>query len=85
MGPEGGRPGRSTQAVNSIIMSGFAPKQNAFKFKITPHKSINPSFLAGIWAPWPTGPYAEAHLSTMVNPALLGDTVILYESEYQEN
>jgi len=24
--------------MNSIIMSGIAPKQNAFKFKIAPHK-----------------------------------------------
>ena len=84
MGPEGGKLGRPAQAVNSIIMSGIAPKQNAFKFKIH-HISINPSFLAGRWAPWPTGPCAQAQLSTMVNPALLGDTVILYESEYQEN
>ena len=35
---EGGRPGRPTEAVNSIIMSGIAPKQNAFKFKIAPLK-----------------------------------------------
>ena len=34
LGPEGGRP----RAVNSIIMSGIAPKQNAFKFKNAPHK-----------------------------------------------
>ncbi len=33
MGPDGG-----TQIVSSIIMSGIAPKQNAFKFKIAPHK-----------------------------------------------
>ena len=38
MGPEGDRPGSPTQAVNSIIMSGIALKQNAFKFKIAPHK-----------------------------------------------
>jgi 1-deoxy-D-xylulose 5-phosphate reductoisomerase len=25
-------------AINSIIISGIAPKQNAFKFKIAPHK-----------------------------------------------
>jgi len=37
LGPEGGRPGRPTQAVISIIMSEIAPKQNAFKFKIAPH------------------------------------------------
>jgi hypothetical protein len=35
LGPEGGRP---TQTVNSIIISGIAPKQYAFKFKIAPHK-----------------------------------------------
>ena len=38
MGPEGGRPGRPTQAVNALIMSRIAPEQNAFKFKIAPHK-----------------------------------------------
>ena len=38
MGLEGGKPGRPTQAVNSISMTGIAPKQNAFKFKIVPHK-----------------------------------------------
>ena len=38
LGPEEGRPGRPTQAVNSIIMSGIAPKQNSFNFKIAPHK-----------------------------------------------
>jgi hypothetical protein len=38
LSPEGGRPGSHTQAVSSIIMSGIAPKQNAFKFKIAPHK-----------------------------------------------
>jgi hypothetical protein len=38
LGPDGSRPGRPTQAVNSIIMSGIAPKHNAFKFKIAPHK-----------------------------------------------
>ena len=31
----GSRPGRPTQTV---IMSGIAPKQNSFKFKIAPHK-----------------------------------------------
>jgi hypothetical protein len=25
-------------AINSIIISGIAPKQNAFKFKIAPHE-----------------------------------------------
>ena len=70
MGPKGGRPGRPTQAENSIIMSGIAPKQNAFKFKIAPHKqkSIVKKI---IWQedvpPVQRGP---AHLSTMVNPAL---------------
>jgi len=45
LGPEGGRLGRPTQAVNSI-MSGIAPKQNSFKFKIAPHqqKSIVKTF-----------------------------------------
>jgi len=38
LGPEGGKPDRLTQAVNSIIMSGVALKQSAFKFKIVPHK-----------------------------------------------
>ena len=38
LGPEGGRPGRPTQVVNSIIIHGIAPKQNAFKFKFAPHK-----------------------------------------------
>jgi len=38
LGPERSRPGRRTHAVNSIIMSGIAPKHNAFKFKIAPHK-----------------------------------------------
>ena len=52
MGPEGDRPGSPTQAVNSIIMSGITPKQNAFKFKIAPHKqkSIVKKKLAGRWA-----------------------------------
>ena len=36
-GPEGGKPGRPTQVVNSIIMSGIVPKQKAFNFKIAPH------------------------------------------------
>jgi len=50
-------------------MSGIAPKQNAFKFKIAPHKqnSIVKTILAGRWAPLANG----THLSTMVNPALL--------------
>jgi hypothetical protein len=36
-------------AINSIIMPGIAPKQNAFKFKIAPHKqkSIVKIILAG--------------------------------------
>ena len=56
MGPERGRPGRPTQAVRHT-------KQKAFKFKIAPHKqnSIVKKKLAGRWA----------HLSTMVNPALV--------------
>jgi len=32
LGPKGGRPVRPTQEVNSIIISGIALKQNAFKF-----------------------------------------------------
>ena len=54
MGLEGGKPGRPTQAVNSISMSGIAPKQNAFKFKIVPHKQktmAKKKILAGRWAP----------------------------------
>jgi hypothetical protein len=67
LGPEGGRPGRPTQAVNSIIISGIAPKQNTFKFKIAPHKqkSIVAKFC------WqedrPLANWALC-LSTMVNP-----------------
>ena len=33
------------------IMSGIAPKQNAFKFKIALHKRKIQDFLAGRWAP----------------------------------
>ena len=42
-------------AVNSIIMSGIAPKQNAFKFKIAPHKQkfIVNILLAGRCPPHP--------------------------------
>jgi hypothetical protein len=61
LGLEGGKPGRPTQAVNSISMSGIAPKQNVFKFKIVPHKQksmAKKKTLAGRWAPWPTGPCA---------------------------
>ena len=29
---------KEVDTINSIIMSGIAPKQNAFKFKIAPHK-----------------------------------------------
>ena len=65
MDPVGGRPGRPTQAVNSIIMSGIAPKQNAFKSKITPHKQK--SIVKKDGPSWPTGALC---LSTMVNPAL---------------
>jgi len=41
-------------------MSGIAPKQNTFKFKIAPHKqkSIVKNILAGRWAPLPTEPCA---------------------------
>ena len=34
LGPEESTPGSHTQEINSIIMSGIAPKQNTFKFKI---------------------------------------------------
>ena len=47
--------------INSIIMSRIAPKQDAFKFKIAPHKQNihrNFFFLAGRWVPWPTWPCA---------------------------
>ena len=47
MGLEGGRPGRPTQAVRHT-------KQNAFKFKIAPHKQKSIAkifFLAGRWGP----------------------------------
>ena len=38
---------------NSIIMSGIAPKQTSFKFKIASHKqkSVVNHFMAGRWAP----------------------------------
>jgi len=42
-------------------MSGIAPKQDAFKFRIAPHrqKSIVKIFFgAGKWGPWQTGPGA---------------------------
>jgi hypothetical protein len=50
------RTDRAVITVN-IIMSGIAPKQNAFKFKIAPHKqkSIVKNIMAGRLAPWPTG------------------------------
>jgi hypothetical protein len=52
-------------------MSGIAPKQNAFKFEIAPHKqkSIVKVLLAGR-----LGPLANEALciSTMVNPGLRG-------------
>jgi hypothetical protein len=39
-------------------MSGIAPKQNAFKFKIAPHKQKyivkKNKKIAGRWAPWQT-------------------------------
>jgi hypothetical protein len=44
--------------VERNIMSGITPKQNAFKFKIAPHKQKSIHFLAGRWIPWPTGPSA---------------------------
>jgi hypothetical protein len=72
-GPEGGRPGIPTQAVRHKC----AGKLGIFKiFQIAPHrkKSIVKKCLAGRWIPppWTTGPCAQAHLSTMVNPALEG-------------
>jgi len=47
LGPEGGRPGRPTDKSGihaQEIMSGIAPKQNAFKFKIAPHKQKSKKF-----------------------------------------
>ena len=57
--PGGGTPGSPTQAVNSIIIFGIAPKQIAFKFKIAPHKQ-NSIVEKNIWQedappPWTTG------------------------------
>ena len=45
LGPQGGKPGRPTEAVRHA-------KQNAFKFKIAPpkQKSIVIFFFAGRWA-----------------------------------
>ena len=70
MGPEEGRSGSSTQAVRHGC-SGNLGKTKIFKLH---HISINPSqlfFSQEDGSPWPTGPCVEAHLSTMVNPALL--------------
>ena len=46
--------------INSVLMSGIAQKQIAFKFKIATHKQkpIVKNTLAGRWPPWPTGPCA---------------------------
>jgi hypothetical protein len=70
LGPEGGRPGRPTCSENLGIVKILRYIRSDIKLH---HISKNPSYekkLAGRWAPWPTGPCAEAHLSTMVNPAL---------------
>ena len=48
-------------SINSIIMYGIAPKQNAFKFKIAPHKqksTIKNVFWQEDGPPLPTGPCA---------------------------
>jgi hypothetical protein len=49
-------------AVNSIIMSGIAPKQNAFKFKIAPHKQK--SIVKKIAGRCPPPPLANGALCT---------------------
>ena len=70
LGPEEGRYGSSTQAVRHAC-SGNLGKTKIFKLH---HISINPSqlfFSQEDGSPWPTGNCVEAHLSTMVNPALL--------------
>jgi hypothetical protein len=62
-------------------MSGIAPKQNALKFKIAPHKqTFIVNKIPGRWAPWPMGPCA--HLSTMINLALTPRHVELKMSRY---
>ena len=60
------------QTINSIIMSGIAPKQNTFKFKIAQHKQK--CIITFFWqedVPSSLANGALAHPSTMVNPALL--------------
>ena len=72
-GPEGGKPGIPTQAVRHKCSG----KLGIFKiFQIAPHrqKSIVKKMLGRKMdpSPWTTGPCAQAHISTMVNPALEG-------------
>jgi len=61
LSPERGRPSRSTQLVRHTCsgnLSGIAPKQNAFKFKIAPHKqkSIVNKFGRKMGSPGQRGP-----------------------------
>ena len=45
-----------TQTINSIIITGIAPKQNAFKFKIAPNKQKSiVKKMAGRWVPLANG------------------------------
>ena len=64
-GPEGDRPGGPTHAVRHTCSGNI-------KLKIAPHKqkSIVKSFFGKKMGPCRTGPCTQAHLSTMVNPAL---------------
>ena len=68
MGPEGDRAGMPTQVVNFVIMSGIAPKQNAFKFKIAPLKQIC-IVKNNVWQedepPWSTGPNDKSVTAVM--------------------
>ena len=57
----GGTPGSPTQAVNSIIMSGIASKQKAFKFIIAPHKQ-NSIVEKNIWQEDAPSPLANGAL-----------------------
>ena len=59
LGSEGGRQAYTgSQAINSIIMYGIAPKQDAFKLKIAPHKqkSIVEKKWQEDWPPGQRGP-----------------------------
>ena len=68
LGREGGRPGRPTQAVRHAC----SRKLGIVKiYKIVPHKHKS-IVKKKDGAAWPMGPCAQAHLSTMVNPALAG-------------